>query len=225
MVTFAEDTPGPKYTPADEEQYKFRFAPKWTIGNGLRPPLYDGQKYEYYKFAYDKDSDFGVMPKKWNKKPGGAFGTEVRMKLDLTEGTPGPGRYEPRLTQTKPRNLAYIFGEKTDSLSLKLLTGTNNKVGPGTYYPEKARNNSRHRFSPKWRFGTENYKGMANTVWTKHETYEEYSSVGNQVRSRKRSEPQINMTRGTRDGEKKRGIFPTMMENRPTKIRIELPKF
>ena len=225
MVTFAEDTPGPIYTPANEEQYKFKFAPKWKIGQGLRPPLHQGEKYEYYNHKYNKDTDLGTKKKIWDRKVGGAFSTEPRMKLDIMEKTPGPGRYEPKLTLSKPRNLAYIFGEKTDSLTLKLLTGTGDKVGPGLYHPETATYNSRHKYAPRWKFGTETYKGLKNKVWTKNETYEQYSSVGFQIRSRKRTEPQINMTKGTRECEKKRGIFPSRMENRPTKIRIEIPKF
>ena len=225
IVTIPKDTPGPKYSPSNEEKYKYKSQPKWKIGKGIHPPLYIGEKYEYFNHEYDPDKDFGTLKKIWDKKPGGVFGLEARIKPDIKEGTPGPGRYEPSLTQTRPRNLAYFFGEKTSNLSLRLLTGTNDKVGPGKYPVEKAKYTSIHKTIPIWGFGKEKRKELYNRVWTKNETYETYSSVKEQIRTHKRSEPRITMTKSTRECEKNRGVFPTMMENRPTRIRLELPKF
>lgn len=51
------------------------------------------------------------------------------------------------------------------------------------------------------------------------------SSVGDQIMTQKKTEPQINLGKSTRDGEKKRGMFIQMMDKQPAKIRIEIPKF
>lgn len=225
MITVSKDTPGPKYDPPNEEQYKYRFLPTWKIGTDKRRALSIGEKYEYFNHEYDAEYDFSAKPKKWSRKVGGAFGTEARMRPNIIEGTPGPGRYEPNLTQTRPRNLAYIFGEKTSSLSLRLLTGTNDQVGPGKYPVEKSKYTSIHKTLPVWGFGKEKRNGLLNKVWTKTETYEKYSSVCDQIRTHKRSEPKISFTKSSREKEKIRGVFANTLENSPTRIRIPLPKF
>jgi hypothetical protein len=73
--------------------------------------------------------------------------------------------------------------------------------------------------------GKDKRKGLFNQTWTKNETYEEYSSVGKQIRTHKRSEAEISIGKSTRDGEKFRGVFPQMMARQPAQIRIPLPKF
>ena len=57
--------------------------------------------------------------------------------------------------------------------------------------------------------------------WSK---YENYSCVGDQIRTHKRSEPKINIGKATRETEKNRGIFANTMDRIPTKISIPLPK-
>lgn len=225
FITIPEDTPGPMYTPANEEYYKFKYAPKWKIGNGLRPPLYEGERFEYFNHPYNEADDLGKLPKKWNRQIGGAIPLEPRVKYDFREGVPGPGRYEPNIKAVKPSDPCYYIGEKVSSLSLKLLTGTGTVVGPGKYDVEKSKLTSIHKNLPIWSIGKDKRKGLYNKTWTKNETYELYSSVGKQIRTHKRSEAEIKMGKSTRDGEKQRGVFPQMMDRQPTKIRLPVPKF
>ena len=225
FVTIPKDTPGPIYTPADEAYYKFKYAPKWKIGDGLRPPLYQGETFEYFKHPYNEADDLGKLPKKWNRQVGGAMPLEPRVKYDFREGVPGPGRYEPSTKLTKPHDPCYYIGEKVQSMSLKLLTGTGTVVGPGKYDVEKSNLTSIHKNFPVWSIGKDKRKGLYNRTWTKNETYEIYSSVGKQIRTKKRSEAEISMGKSTREGEKHRGFFNQQMDRMPTKIRIPLPKF
>ena len=67
-------------------------------------------------------------------------------------------------------------------------------------------------------------KELYNRTWTKHETYEIYSCVGEQIRMHKRSEPKINIGKDIREKEKIRGVFANTMDRIPSKISIPLPK-
>ena len=49
--------------------------------------------------------------------------------------------------------------------------------------------------------------------------------MGNQVQSKKKTEEQVKIGKSTRDREKLRGTFKSMMERQPTTIRIPMPKF
>jgi hypothetical protein len=224
-VKIPKDTPGPIYTPADEEYYKYKYAPKWRIGNSKRPPLYQGERFEYYDHPYSEKDDLGKIPKKWDRKIGGAMPLEPRVKYDFKEKVPGPGRYEPSLYLTKPRGFTYIIGEKYKALTLTNLTGTGDVVGPGKYDVLKSKYTSIHRNLPHFSIGKDIRKGLFNKTWTKNETYEIYSSVGPQIRTHKRSEAEIHVGKATRDMEMKRGVFPQNMERVPQKVRIPLPKF
>ena len=141
------------------------------------------------------------------------------------------------------------MGEKYKTLTLNLLTGTDNVVGPGKYdivysmndlegkdkknvksWVKKLREVKRNKYTsihqdvPIWSIGKDKRKGLFNKTWTKNETYEIYSCVGDQIRTHKRSEPKINIGKATRDMEKIRGVFQNTMAKIPTNIRIPLPK-
>ena len=156
---------------------------------------------------------------------GGAMPLEPRVKYDFREGVPGPGRYDLSLKLVKPRDCSYFIGEKVASLTLKNLTGTNDVVGPGKYSVEKSKKTSIHRDFPTWTLGKSKRRGLYNKTWTEHETYEDYSSVGKQIRTKKRTESEIKIGRATRDGEMHRGMFKQMMDRQPQKVRIPMPKF
>ena len=191
------------------------------------------------------------MPKIWSKVKGGAMPLEARIKYDYRETVPGPGRYEPSYKLTKPKSYKYFIGEKFKTLTLNLLTGTDKVVGPGKYdivysmndlignskkdgknvdwgkkFAEVKRNKytSIHQVPPVWSFIKAKRKELYNKTWTKNETYEIYSSVGDQIRTHKRSEPKINIGKATRDTEKIRGIFANTMDRIPSKVSIPLPK-
>ena len=56
-------------------------------------------------------------------------------------------------------------------------------------------------------------------------TFEDYSSVGKQIRTKKRTESEIKIGKATRDGEMHRGMFKQMMDRQPQKVRIPMPRF
>ena len=187
------------------------------------------------------------MQKKWKKIKGGAIDLDPRIKYDYRETVPGPGRYEPSLKLTKPHSYTYFIGEKYKTLTLNLLTGTDSVVGPGKYdvvysmndlvdknkkkdwgkfFNEIKRNKytSIHQDAPIWSIGKDKRKGLFNRTWTKNETYEIYSCLGDQIRTHKRSEPKINIGKSTRETEKIRGVFASTMARTPAKVYIPLPK-
>ena len=210
------------------------------------------EKYEYYKHPFSKEAEnLEKLPKKWNKVKGGAMPLEARIKYDYREAVPGPGRYDPSYKLTKPHSYKYFIGEKFKTLTLNLLTGTDKVVGPGKYdivysmndlignskkdsnkidwgkkFAEVKRNTytSIHQDFPIWSFIKAKRKELYNKTWTKNETYEIYSSIGDQIRTHKRSEPKINIGKSTRETEKIRGVFANTMDRIPSKISIPLPK-
>ena len=186
--------------------------------------MHPGEKYEYYNHCYTEKDDLSRLPKKWKKIKGGAMSLEPRIKYDYRETVPGPGRYEPSDKLTKPHDFTYVIGEKIDTLALSLLTGTDKVVGPGKYDVEKSKLTSIHRDFPSWSIGKDKRKGLFNRTWTKNETYEIYSCVGDQIRTHKRSEPKINIGKSTREKEKIRGVFASTMARTPAKVYIKLPK-
>ena len=203
-------SPGPQYPPTNEEIYKYKKTQKWKIGDSQRAPLHPGEKYAYYKYKYNKKDDLSRLPKKWGKILGGSIGLEPKIKYDFRERSPGPGRYDP------------IIRLKT--LTFKNLSGTNEVVGPSSYKVENSRHTSIHRDFPVWSIGKDPRKGLFNRTWTKNETYEIYSSIGDQIRTHKTSEPKINIGKSTREMEKIRGVFPSTMARTLSRVRIPLPK-
>ena len=49
--------------------------------------------------------------------------------------------------------------------------------------------------------------------------------MGNQVQSKKKTEEMVKIGKSTREHEKKRGMFKSMMERQPVSIKIPMPKF
>ena len=217
-------SPGPQYPPINEDIYKYKTSEKWKIGKSLRPPLNSTEKYAYYNYKYSEKDDLGALPKKWGKTIGGSINLEPKIKYDYRENSPGPGRYEPSFYLTKPKGFNYVFGEKLGSFSIRNLIGTNELVGPSSYKVEQTKHNSKHKDFPVWSFAKDKRKGLFNKTWTKNETYEIYSSMGNQVRNYRTSEPIINIGKSTREIEKHRGYFPSTMSRLPPKVYIPLPK-
>ena len=134
-----------------------------------------GEKFDFYDHLYNEKDDFGKIPKRWIKTAGGAMSLEPRIKYDFREGVPGPGRYEPDIKIVRPKTPSYYLGEKTNSYSLKLFTGTTDMVAPWTYKVEKAKKTSIHSEPPIWTLGKDKRRGLSNKTWTKNETYYCYS--------------------------------------------------
>lgn len=206
-------------------KYKFETSHKWRIGSAKRPSLTNGEKYEYFKHVYNQKEDLSRFPKKWGKTIGGAKVLEPRIKYDYREKTPGPGRYTPSMKSVRPKSAKYFIGEKTGFSALNLMTGTNQTVGPGKYQPENTKYYSHHPKFPIYSIGKANRKPLYNKPWTKNESYWIYSSMGNQVQSKKKTEEMVKIGKSTREHEKKRGMFKSMMERQPVSIKIPMPKF
>lgn len=164
------------------------------------------------------------MKKEWEKIVGGDIGHDPRIKYDFREKTPGPGRYTPTMKYTRPKSASYYIGEKIGYSSLKMFTGTDGNVGPGKYRPETAAYHSHHPRFPIYSIG----KGLRPDLHPKSnsikETYWNGGSFGKQLQSTRRTESTIGFGDSTREKEKLRGIFGTMMERRPQKVCIPMPK-
>ena len=105
------------------------------------------------------------------------------------------------------------------------MTGTDQTVGPGKYRPESAVYHSHHPKFPIYSVGKAKRQPLYNKPWTKSKAYWIYSSMGNQVQSKKKTEEMVKIGKSTREREKKRGVFKSMMERQPMTIRIPMPKF
>ncbi len=173
VASVSKVTPGPIYEISDK--YKYKKSSEWKIGTGARPPIYVSEKFDYYDHIYDDKYDFSKKDKKWKKIRGGALSLEPRVKYDFREGVPGPGRYEPEVKSIKKKAPAYFLGEKANFNSLNLITGTNDIVGPGAYDVLKAKKTSKHTDNPQWTIGNDKRKGLNLKIWTKNETYHNYS--------------------------------------------------
>ena len=219
-------TPGPIYSHENLSNLKFDKPPKWKIGDGKRSPLYSGEIYNYYKYKYDEASDLSKIPKKWEHVKGGAPTLDPRIRYDFTEKVPGPGRYEPdyRCRSQCSKSPSYILGLKPSGCSLDMSTGTGINVAPWSYKQDNVTALSQHPKFAKYSFQKAERRGLEEKLWTKNESYFIYSSFGNQIMTKKPTEPIQSMTKSTRDGRIKCGVFKSMMERQPQSIRIPMPK-
>lgn len=139
--------------------------------------------FEFYKHPYSeyKDFDLSLLPKKWQRHVGGAISLEPRIKYEIREQYPGPGRYDPNIKPTKAKPPEYYFGEKGNITCLRNITGTSEKVGPSTYKVEEAVYTSKHVITPHWTLPHAERRGLATKLWTKNETYYLYKYLNNNV--------------------------------------------
>lgn len=218
-------TPGPQYDVTDVSKYKFKTSSQWRIGTQKRIDPNDKRgRYDYYQHQDNYKAE-EQNPKTWRTHiVGGAKTLEARIKYDLSEKTPGPGRYENLYKNIRPKSPAYFIAEKTGLSALKQLVGTPEVVGPGKYRVESAKFTSKHRLFPTYSIGKQKRPGLFNKNWAKNETYDIYSSMGNQHMSKKRTEARPKIGKSTRDGEKFRGTFSSMMDRQPMRINIPMPK-
>ena len=220
-------TPGPIYSHDKISNLKFSKPPQWKIGTSNRSPLALNEIYNYYKYPYDENSDISKIPKRWDHIKGGAPTLDPRIRYDFSEKVPGPGRYDPNFRSKSQVMKAptYVLGVKGNANSLNLLTGTGKNVAPWSYDQSKVLSLSQHPKFAKYSFQRAERKGPEQKLWTKNESYFLYSSFGDQIMTTKTSEPKQSMTKSTRDGRLKCGMFKSMMERQPKSIRIPLPKF
>ena len=220
-------TPGPIYSQDKLSNIKFNKPPQWKIGTGNRSPLHVGEIFTYFKYPYDKTADISLIPKRWKNIKGGAATLEPRIRYDFIEKNPGPGRYDPKNRSRSQCTTApsYYLGIKPKGCSIDTPTGTGINVAPWTYKQDNVKTLSQHPNFAKYSFQKAPRKGLEEKVWTKNESYFVYSSFGNQIMTTKTTEPIQSMTKSTRDGQLKRGIFKSMMERQPKPIKIPLPNF
>ena len=81
------------------------------------------------------------------------------------------------------------------------MTGTDQTVGPGKYRPESAVYHSHHPKFPIYSVGKAKRQPLYNKPWTKSESYWIYSSMGNQVQSKKKTEEMVKIGKSTRERE------------------------
>lgn len=223
----SSNTPGPIYPQTKVSNIKYSKPPEWKIGDAKRGNLYTNEIYNYFRYPYDEASDLSKIPKRWDHIKGGAPTLDPRIRYDFTEKVPGPGRYDPdfRSKSQTEKAPSYVLGLKPSGCSLDLETGTGINVAPWTYKKENDIFLSKHPKFPKYTFQKAERQGLATKPWTKNESYFLYSSIGNQIMTQKRTEPIQSLTKSTRDGRLKCGVFKSMMERTPQSIRIPMPKF
>ena len=152
---------------------------------------------------------------------GGSIGLAPRIKYNFTEHTPGPGRYEPNYKITKPKTPSYYVGEK-----VVIDTKKDFYPGPGQYYIYNAdKTLSKWKNMPMYRFGLSRRRELKNPKWTKNETFYIYSSMGDQIMTKKRTEARPKEGKSTRTIEQKRGVFKSMMERQHIPVRIPMLHF
>lgn len=103
--------------------------------------------------------------------------------------TPG-AIYNPNYNPKHTNAPVYSFGfkrENKNQSALTKLTSTPLNVGPGLYDPDK-RSLSTQKNEIHVKFSRTGKMSLENTNQYTHETYEQYSSVGTQMRSRKTTE-------------------------------------
>ena len=89
------------------------------------------------------------------------------------------------------------------------MTGTDQTVGPGKYRPESAVYHSHHPKFPIYSVGKAKRQPLYNKPWTKSESYWIYSSMGNQVQSKKKTEEMVKIR-------KRRNVFINFERSRNT---------
>lgn len=114
------------------------------------------------------------------------------------------------------------MAERTKNFSSFVPPNTDEKVGPGKYVTE-GKFTSKHRIPSSWSVPRSQRKGMVNKT-TVNETYEVYSSMGRQLTSKKRTETMSSLGKERKDKMTK-GILPSHMNYRPTRVSIPIPHF
>ena len=222
------DTPGPIYQHKGRTNAYFEKPPAWKIGRSQRPPLINGEIYEYAKYKYDEKDDLSKIKKRWDNIIGGSCTLAKRVGPDLYDNKPGPGRYDPNFNSRSQslHSPSYVLGLKTEhGSSFNLNSGSGKNVAPWTYKQDNYAKLSQHRDFPSYSFQRAVRKDLAFKPWTKKESYYLYSSLGQQIMTQKPTLPIQSMPKETREGRLKTGVFKSMMERTPPKVRIEMPKF
>ena len=203
------------------DKFKYKKSPEWSIIGRHSPPCFFREEYIYYNDRYNPQNDFSTLPKKWDNPVEGSIGPATRIKYNFTEHTPGPGRYETNYKITKLKTPSYYVGEK-----VVIDINKNFYPGPGQYYIRDAdKTLSKWKNMPTYQFGTSSRRKLKNPKWTKNETFYIYSSMGNQIMTKKRTEARPKEGKSTRTIEQKRGVFKSMMERQHIPVRIPMLDF
>lgn len=134
--------------------------------------------------------------------------------------TPGPDKYNPDKNKIKTRPPSYFIAEKTSTSHMKNLVGTTEVVGPGKYKVD-GKYTSKHLKQPLWTF-TKSVRPQTSSNISKNQTYFNYSSLGNQVISYKKSETKASIGKEKKD-KIVRGLLPSHISFKPTKVFIPHP--
>ena len=209
------------YDKIPTDKFKYKKSPEWSIIGRHYPPCFFREEYTYYNDRYNPQNDFSTLPKKWDNPVEGSIGLAPRIKYNFTEHTLGPGRYEPNYKITKLKTPSYYVGEK-----VVIDINKNFYPGPGQYHIRDAdKTLSKWKNMPTYRFGISSRRKLKNPKWTKNETFYIYSSIGDQIMTKKRTEARPKEGKSTRTIEQKRGVFKSMMERQHIPVRIPMLDF
>lgn len=202
------NSPGPLYLVTDNP--KFKTAPWYSIGKAWRGPTelpWTGT--EMTSISLHTKGGKGVKFGKAKRDLNMAFGTE----------SPGP-KYLPPQRMSEAMAPRFTIGVRRlrPAHSLDLLASTSPIVGPGRYTPSPYAYHSRAYSIPKQPRDT---TPITNTYL--NQTYAgQLNSCGYQVISKKRTAPIHGFGTSTRDQLKRLGIVRTSLDQRESKVRIEL---
>ena len=217
--------PGPKYRVQDNR--KFNSAPKFSIGRDPRETMGHNAWYEHYEHN-DMSTDTIRSKNRCMKQHGGVkIGTERKGRDQTNLLGPGPA-YNPPHKMNQPRQPMYTMAARRDCGSaLANATSTPKLVGPARYDTISAHTqNSERKKAPIHSFTRASRSDASFRNKAINQTYDtSQQSMGNQLNSRKKTQPRVSMPKSTRVQQSKLGTFKDMMATRPTTIRIAHPNF
>ena len=135
------------------------------------------------------------------------------------ENTPGP-IYDPAFNPIQSNAPIYSFEsrkEKKNESPLMQPISTPINVGPGMY-EHNFKTLSNKKSEPEVRFNKTAKQALANKMQYLNETYENYSAIGSQLRSKKKNEGHYKFDKGSRGA--KTGIFKQDMSMQPPKLQL-----
>ena len=216
-------SPGPKYTVQDN--LNFPQPAQSSFPRDPRASLGPKRAYDYFEIR-DTVSD-PVKSKHFVQKDYGStkFGTGSRAQQTTQSVSPGP-QYMPPHRMDRPSSQKYSLGARRTNKGASSLVNqvsTPGLVGPGRYAPEKAGFTSIHQSIKEWSFSKRQRTTVEPHSTSKHQTYDNASSCGPQVRSGRKTAPTIGFGSATREQGKRAGMFKDAMATRPVTVRIQHP--
>ncbi|KRX04808.1 hypothetical protein PPERSA_06442 [Pseudocohnilembus persalinus] len=224
-----KQSPGPLvYNVRGTDNFTYSKPPNWKIGTEVRNTLNTGAKFDFYN-----RQDVDYHPEEADKTrrtayPAYGFKLESRFPNDPKrhKATPGP-QYNPPHRQDVKNPEKYSFGFRREIQGASPLVANSSTpyiVGPGSYIQKNVPKTSVIEDEPHWSFGKGPKLHKQHPGWDKNQTYDTKTrAIGNQLKSQKKTLPKFSFGKARRDD--KTGVFKDHMQNQPTAVRIQMPKF